>query len=91
VQAPRYLKPKSHLSNGDPPDHNEPRRVISTKANGELVYLWDATTNRWKPENPPVVSVAAATVTPEDATSDAALRAQVADVQRQLRALNKKL
>jgi hypothetical protein len=50
------------------------------------LYEWNASTRRWTPEEVPAANVA--NLQP---TTDAALRAQVADVQRQLYALNARL
>jgi hypothetical protein len=69
-----------------PPDHDETRRLISTQDHGERLYEWNASTRRWTPEEVPAANVA--NLQP---TTDAALRAQVADVQRQLHALNARL
>jgi hypothetical protein len=66
------------------------------------VYIWDSSTKRWVPEqgggtvavNSPADNVGSAltTTTPaSDGNSDAALRVQLADMQRQLRALNDRL
>jgi hypothetical protein len=93
-----HFSSKKNLFKWRPPDRNESKRVISTQSHGERVYVWDPSTKRWNPEEAPAVNVTTGssatltTATPSNnAGIDAALRAQVADVQRQLHALNEKL
>jgi hypothetical protein len=81
-----------------PPEGNESTRVISIKDHGETLHSWNATTKRWVPVQDTSVNVASAPVTVASTLltapnngSDAALRVQLADVQRQLHALNARL
>jgi hypothetical protein len=68
---------------------------------GERVHSWNASTTRWVPDQEPSVNVASAPVTVASTLtnastvpnngSDTALRVQLADIQRQLHALNARL
>jgi hypothetical protein len=84
-----------------PPEGNETTRVISIKDHGETLHSWNAATKRWVPAQDSSVNVASVPVTVASTLSnaatapnngsDAALRVQLADVQRQLHALNARL
>jgi hypothetical protein len=90
-------RPKSskHPNQFRPPDNNETKRVIRTKANGEVVYSWNPSTKRWDPDSSSINNVTG-TVAPTPVASvptddTSVLRAQIAELQRQMIHLNSKI
>jgi hypothetical protein len=76
-----------------PPSHNETKRVITTKTHGEKVYTWNPSTARWDMDSPSAHTASGPSAsTPVVQTDDAsALRAQIAELQRQMVTLNPKI
>lgn len=89
-----------------PPENpNETRRFIRTRKHGEQAYNWNATTNRWEMQNAPAATVTTApaasdtkplpspapSATTATSQSEAAIRAEIAEITRRVQALNTRL